>query len=290
MLDFRTPTLKDREIIESLAAKSGQTGCDVTFANTYLWRRHYDIRVAFSYYAYYKCYYTNGVLTGYTMPIATGDIKSAVDELIYDARSKGIMPVIGLLNEQNAAILRELYPRKFRITPSRDSFDYIYERSDLAELSGKKYHAKRNHISRFFRTYDDICTEEICKNNFADVMSVAERWQNGGEDTGELEIIRDALDHFDELGLFGLLLYVDGRPVAMTIASRLNDEMCDVHFEKAVEIDEAYAVINNEFAKRYTDFRYINREEDLGLEGLRKSKLSYYPSVLLKKSTAVYTY
>ena len=92
----------------------------------------------------------------------------------------------------------------------------------------------------------------------------------------------------DALGLFGLVLYVDGAPKAMCIASELNDCVCDVSFEKAVEINEAYAVINNEFAKHFTKYQLINREEDLGLEGLRKAKLSYHPDILYSKSVAYF--
>ena len=288
MLDFRTPTLDDRERIEAFVRESGQLGCDTTFTNTYLWREHYDIRVAFTDDAYYKCYYIGDELTGYCFPMTTGDVRNAVDTILADARERGIQPLIGLLNDRNAELIRKMYGEKASIRIDRDSFDYLYERKDLANLNGKKYHAKRNHIARFFRTYEDNSVKEICEENFSDVMAVAERWQQNGEDTGELDIIRDALTHFDTLGMFGLLLYADGCPVAMSIGSRINDAVCDVNFEKATDADGAYAVINNEFAKRYSTFRYFNREEDMGLEGLRKSKLSYHPAILLRKSTAVF--
>ena len=288
MLDFRTPTLDDKERIEAFVRDSGQIGCDVSFVNTYLWREHYDIRVAFTDDAYYKCYMMDGKISGYTFPLTRGDIRTAVDRILDDARERGVTPVIGLLNDQNAEVIKQLYGDSVSVRLARDSYDYLYERAHLAELKGKKFHAKRNHISRFRRNYADISVKEICKDNFADVLSVVERWTSTAGDTGELEIICDALAHFDALGLFGVLLYVDGRPVAMSIGSRISDEVCDVNFEKAVEIDEAYAVINNEFAKRFDSFTLLNREEDMGLEGLRKSKLSYHPDILLRKSTAVF--
>lgn len=288
MLDFRAPTLGDRERIEAFVRASGQIGCDVTFTNTYLWRDHYDIRVAFTDDAYYKCYFVDGVLTGYTFPLTTGDPKAAVDTILADASERGAQPMIGLLNDTNAAILKSLYGDRVSITPDRDSWDYLYERQALAELPGKSYHAKRNHISRFCRTYDDISIKEICENNFDDVLDIVARWQQKNGDTGELAIIRDALDHFDLLGMFGAVLYVGGRATAMSLGSRISDEVCDVNFEKAVDIDEAYAVINQEFAKRFDAFRYLNREEDMGLEGLRKSKLSYHPCMMVEKKTAVF--
>lgn len=288
MLDFREPTLDDQERIEAFVRDSGQIGCDVSFTNTYLWREHYQIRVAFTDDAYYKCYYTDGDLTGYSFPMTRGDIREAVDTVIADARARGVTPLIGLLNDRNAELIRKLYGDRVSVRISRDSFDYVYERKALANLNGKKYHAKRNHIARFFRMYEDISIKEICAENFQDVLTVVERWQADNEDTGEHVIIRDALAHFETLGLFGILLYVGGEPVAMSIGSRLSDDVCDVNFEKALAYDGAYAVINNEFAKRFDTFRYLNREEDMGLEGLRKSKLSYHPAILLRKSTAIF--
>ena len=289
MLDFRRPVLSDRDRIEAFIRESGQIGCDITFTNTYLWREHYDIRVAFTDDSYFKSYYVDGQPMGYAFPMTRGDIREAIELILNDARDRGIAPLIGLLNDTNAAVIKEMYGDRVMIRQDRDSFDYLYERHNLAHLSGKKYHAKRNHISRYWREHEDSSIEEICERNFDEVLSVTERWiaQQSG-DTGELAIIRDALGHFDELGMFGLLLYAEGRAVAMSLGSRVNDEVCDVNFEKAVEIDPAYAVINNEFAKRFDTFTYLNREEDMGLEGLRKSKLSYHPDILLRKSSAVF--
>lgn len=289
MLEFRRPELSDKERIDSFVSESGQIGCDITFVNTYLWREHYDIRVAFTENSYFKSYFVKGQPMGYAFPMTRGDVRDAIGMILSDARERGVAPMIGLLNDENAALIKEMYGDSVAIRHERNSFDYVYERHNLAHLSGKKYHAKRNHISRFWRDHDDSSVEEICERNFDDVIDVTERWTaQQDKDTGELAIIRDALDHFDELGMFGLLLYADGQAVAMSLGSRISGEVCDVNFEKAVGIDTAFAVINNEFAKHYDTFTYFNREEDMGLEGLRKSKLSYHPDILLRKSTAIF--
>lgn len=288
MLDFHTPTIADKIRIDSFVGDCGQIGCDISFANTYLWRDRYDIQVAFEDDAYYKCYGRNGRITGYSLPLTKGDIRKAIERVLADARERGVQPLIGLLSSANAELIQRMYGDRVILQEDRNSFDYIYEREHLAQLSGKKYHAKRNHLSRFLRTYEDYSVKEICEENYADVFSVAQRWQAQNEDTGELRIIRDALDHFEALGMFGLLLYVDGAAVAMCMASEINHLVCDVNFEKAVEIDEAFAVINNEFSKHFTRYQLINREEDMGLEGLRKAKLSYHPDILYTKSTAVF--
>lgn len=289
MLDFRTPTLADKERVDSFVRGCGQIGCDITFANTFLWRDKYKIQIAFDDDTYYKCYISGGRVSAYAMPITRGSVRRAVENVVSDARERGVRPLIGSLNTANA----ELIHRKFSdsiasIAEDRNSFDYIYERENLALLKGKKYHAKRNHISRFMREHEDYSVEEIRRDNLSDALSVAERWQDGGEDTGEFGAIKDAFRYFDELELFGLILYVGGDPKAMCVASEINGCVCDVNFEKAVDIDEGYAVINNEFAKRFDKYTLVNREEDMGLEGLRKAKLSYHPDILYTKSHVIF--
>lgn len=288
MLDFRTPTLEDKERIDSFVRKCGQIGCDVSFTNTFIWRQRYDIRVAFDDDTYYKAYAIDGKISGYAAPVTKGDLRKAIDTVVADARERGVEPLIGLLSDANAELLRHMYADKVRITEDRDSFDYIYERENLATLGGKKYHAKRNHIARFMRNCENYSVKELCKENLSDAMSVAERWLDGDDDHGEMTAIREAFQNFDTLGMFGLILYVDDRAVAMCAASEINDCVCDVNFEKAVEVDGAYSVINNEFAKHFSKYTLVNREEDMGLEGLRKAKLSYHPDILYRKSIAVF--
>lgn len=288
MLDFYTPTINDRERIESFVHECGQIGCDISFTNTYLWRNRYDIRIAFDDDTYYKCYALGGNVTGYSMPITKGDIRKAVDNVIKDALERGAKPMIGLLNNANAELIHRLYSDRVHIKEDRSTFDYIYERENLANLAGKKYHAKRNHISRFMRACDSWEVRELGQDTFDDAMAISQIWQKSNDDTGELDIIRDAFDNLDALGMFGLVLYADSKPVAMCAASRINDRVCDVNFEKAIEFDGAYAMINREFTRHFDSFTLVNREEDIGLEGLRKAKLSYHPDILYSKSHAVF--
>ncbi|MDE5897808.1 MAG: phosphatidylglycerol lysyltransferase domain-containing protein, partial [Treponemataceae bacterium] len=129
----------------------------------------------------------------------------------------------------------------------------------------------------------------------ADGLAVADSWfdENGGRGDADKEyertIIRLAVGNAERLRLFGGVLYAEGRPAAMTLASAITKDTADIHFEKAAAPyarDGAYAVINKEFAASLAQFRHINREEDMGLEGLRKAKLSYYPDILLEKFRA----
>ncbi|MBR2714724.1 MAG: DUF2156 domain-containing protein [Ruminococcus sp.] len=288
MLDFHTPTLEDKEWIETLAENCGQIGCDISFATTYLWRNVYNIQVCNHDGVLYKAYFSKKQKVGYAFPIGNKPPKEMIDEIIKDANARGVKPLIGMMNKTNAEILYHLYPDTFEFTEERSDADYIYSRENLATLPGKKYHAKRNHISKFKRNNVNYCYKEIDSSNKEDAYFVAHKWHmnNKSVNTDELKAIREALDKFEELGLFGGVLYVDGRAVAMTIASKINSTVCDVNFEKALDVDGAYAVINNEFAKSHDEFLQFNREEDLGLEGLRKSKLSYHPDKILMKHTA----
>ena len=287
MLEFYTPTLSDKQWIEHLTENCGQIGCDISFATTYLWRNKYDIRVCNFDGVLYKAYFgKNGVL-GYTFPIGDKPPKEMLKPLMDDAKERGIKPLIGMLNKTNAEILSHLYPDVFEFCEERDSADYIYSRENLALLPGKKFHAKRNHISKFKRNNEEYSYKPIDSSNIEDAYFVAHKWHmQNDSDKSELCAIREALDNFEALSLFGGVLYVNSRPVAMTIGSKINSSVCDVNFEKAVDVDGAYAVINNEFAKAQEQFLQFNREEDLGIEGLRKSKLSYNPDKILMKYTA----
>lgn len=288
MLDFKAPVLSDKKWIDSLTQNCGQIGCDISFATSFLWRQKYDIRVCNFNDTLYKAYFSADGTLGYSFPIGDKPPKEMLDILFEDARDRGAKLLIGMLNKTNAEILSHLYPDMFDITEERDSADYIYSRENLAFLPGKKFHAKRNHISKFKRNNPDYVFKSMDSTNFEDAYFVAHKWHmQNNSDKSELLAIREALDNFEALELFGGVLYVKNRPVAMTIGSKINNSVCDVHFEKAVDVDGAYAVINNEFANAHSEFLQFNREEDLGLEGLRKSKLSYNPDKILMKYTAV---
>lgn len=288
MLDFKPVALTDASWINPIVENCGQIGCDISFATTYLWRNKYNIQVCNFNDTLFKAFFMKQNRVGYSFPVGKLSPKQALSVLLDDAKSRGVKPVVGMLNRANAEIISHLYKDQFEIIEERDSADYIYSQQNLSLLPGKKYHAKRNHISKFMRNNPDYCYKELDSTNLEDAYFVAHKWHmQNSADKAELSAIRDALDNFTALELMGGVLYVNNRPVAMTIASKINSLVCDVNFEKAVEVDGAYAMINNEFAKSKPQFMQFNREEDLGIEGLRKAKLSYYPDKILMKYTAV---
>ena len=154
---------------------------------------------------------------------------------------------------------------------------------------------KRNHLSRFARTYS-FTYEDLGPDNLEACLEIAKAWADQSMSTGEkvkspereLGALSLAIRHFDALALSGGLIRIDGKPVAFTIGEEINSKLFLLHFEKALSgYDGLYAAINHEFAARnLSGYEYINREEDMGIEGLRRAKLSYYPAILLDRYTA----
>ena len=181
-----------------------------------------------------------------------------------------------------------LFPGKLLFSEARDQFDYIYKTETLATLPGRKFHAKRNHISRFrsLYTYEYHALTENNKNVCLEIMAECKTPnETNTQHDEEQKAIEYALEYFDTFDLFGGYIEISGKPVAFTISEYLNNSEVIVHFEKALkEYNGVYAVINQEFAKSILGrSEFINREEDLGIDGLRQSKLSDYPDILLKK-------
>ncbi len=164
----------------------------------------------------------------------------------------------------------------------------------MASLSGKKYHGKRNHITNFKKNHPDWSFETIDSSNINECIALHSNWINTHEDDSdysfEFEAVLTAFENYDKLGFVGGILKVDGKAIAYTMGERHSEELFVTHFEKAPpEIQGAYPIINQEFTKNcLMDYQFVNREEDLGLEGLRKAKQSYNPEILLKKGAAAY--
>lgn len=293
MLSFRPITPADKDLITAFTLKGDRRNCDLAFANLCSWRFLYHTRFAIhDDFLFFK--FDAGRQPAYMMPVGEGDFARAVESIVADARACGhTFCMLGLCSYARERLEAGL-PGRFQFSAERDYADYIYLRTDLASLQGKKFQAKRNHINRFLNTYADYEYVELRPHHIAECLELEARWfalNNGdqGEDTAnERTAMTYALQHFDALGLRGGLLRVNGQTVAFTFGSPINHDTFGIHVEKAdVHIDGAYAVINREFAARIPEqYTYLNREEDLGIEGLRKAKLSYHPVMLLEKHIA----
>ena len=231
----------------------------------------------------------------YLIPIMRGGgcVDASLDRLKNEAELGNYPLVIMGITPLCREHLESALPGAFTFLEDEGNADYIYLRERLVSLSGKSLQSKRNHVNKFEKLYPNYSYEPMTKANSAECLAVEQEWlrQHGteeGEDK-EQEVIQRLFDHFDELGLSGGILRVDGRVVAFTLGSPINETTFGVHIEKADRNYEgSYTMINKLFASTIPEqYVYVNREEDLGLEGLRKAKLSYKPETILPKIAAV---
>lgn len=293
MIDFQPLDFENKEIYTSMMRADRPRGCEFSFNNLFIWG---DQKMAFA----HGCALVHSCFDGfrlYPYPAGTGDRKAAIEAIVADAAERGIPCRLSGLNAADKEELETLFPGKFITKLYRNGFDYIYEVETLAELKGRKLQKKRNHINKFLSLYPDWQTWVITEADIPAIREMAAQWyrdreaQNPDGDYDMEKIALDrALSHFTEMGLEGLILTDGQRMLAFTMGSRLRSEIFDTNFEKALEDAEgAYPMINREFARylraKYPELRYIDREDDMGIPGLRQAKLSYNPQ-FVEKSVA----
>lgn len=293
MLNF-TPLKPDHKAIcDTFLQNCGERGCEYNFANLFLWGRQkitfHEGNLAFF------CQFNRRSV--YLFPLGQ-NLKPTIDAIISDASKRGIPCRLTSLTPADQALLEQWYPGQFYFYPDRDSFDYVYSIDALSTLKGKKLQRKRNHFNRFRLLHAGYTTAPITDENTPDVLAMVKQWyaqRKAADPTAsfylEQSAITKALRYRKELGMEGLVLLEKGHITAITMGSFLSKHTFDVHFEKAADGAEgAYIAINLEFARylkgKYPNLLWLNREDDLGLEGLRKAKLSYYPDHLVEKSWA----
>ncbi len=284
-MEFKKITLSDRDKLLPFLQNDNELTCELSFVNLLIWQPLYNNCYCIKDGILYLKSYDDHIET-YSLPL--GDIKTGVQKIIeYTAQPyPTFWAQAGARFDEFAA----LYGDKYDIIESRNEFDYIYNSSDLITLAGKKYHSKRNHISAFSKQFD-WHYEDICADNIERVRECASIWYSQSNDKMDDELkcemqgVFMMLDNMDTLKLCGGAIVVDKSVVAFTLGSPINQKIYNIHIEKAISgFDAAYTVINREFAAHHCgDYKYINREDDLGLEGLRKSKLSYKPEIILPK-------
>lgn len=293
MITFQQVRLEDRPLLHPLLYGSGNWGCEYTFTNQYIWGRQ---EYAFVEGCLILFAHWDGQST-YVYPVGGGDHKAAVLKLMDDAKKRGVPFRLAGINDKNKLELEADFPGLFHFQARRSGFDYVYDINRLADLGGKKMQQKRNHINRFIDAHPDWTAEAICPDNLDECRAMVADWYSLQGDhpdkdfTLEKRAIRRCFDAFAKLEMEGLLIRAEGRIVALTMGNRINDRFFDVNFEKAyADIQGAYAIVNREFARmlrqKFPTLEYLNREEDMGLPGLRKSKESYHPDFLLAKYRA----
>lgn len=295
MLNFKTPDISDKTWVNNCLMHANSMNCEYTFGNLFIWSDVYKNEI---------CKYNDFLIVRwkesnsyyYSLPLGEGDFTDAVNQIILDAQMHNSKPKIYGVTEGYLGMLQEAFFGKFTYEYDDANYDYIYSTEKMADLSGKKYHSKRNHITYFKKNNPDWRFERITKDNIDECIEFNTKWieekDSDDEDYSyEFQAVLKAFEYFDELDLVGGLIRVSGKVVAFTLGEGQVNGNCFVsHFEKApADLRGAYPIICQEFTKNcLMDYEYVNREEDLGIEGMRKAKQSYYPEIWLEKGTAVY--
>lgn len=290
-IEFKRPELSDKELLTSYFRKYPSRSCERTFVNVYLWSRHYQVTYAIVENALvFRSDYEGEMSFAYPAG-EPDDVRRAIECLQEYCEEQGQEFSMYNVTPEFWEQFQTWYPDGYEIEYSRDDADYVYESEKLATLSGKKLHGKRNHINKFKAEHEDWSYEPITEENLEECFQMALKWRNGNgceddpEKNAEMCVTLNSLRLFKELELIGGLLRVDGEIVAFTLGEALCEDTIVVHIEKAyADVQGAYPMINQQFVEHECmNYRYVNREEDTGAEGLRKAKLSYRPAFLVEK-------
>lgn len=298
MLNFKTLSLKDKDVFDKFIKPYYFSTCEYSFTNLLIWKNGCKIEY---------CIEDNTLIikkidfdghSHFMQPIKykKENLKRIVDELI---EYKNFHKLDCLFKDAEKPFiddLKDVYGDKFTILEDRNNYDYIYKSENLINLSGKKLHGKKNHYNHFIKNYNYEIKfiKSDSKDIVEDCIDFAQKWyDNSGHDKKyllyELDGIKYILTNISFIDYTGIAVYIDDRIKAFTIGEKVNEKMAVIHIEKAdPSINGLYTFINQKFIEIcFNDVPFINREQDLGLEGLRKAKLSYHPVKLEKKYSVI---
>lgn len=293
MICYREIKLSDRDWMRERLRQSGFPGSEYCFTNQFLWGGISSMRIAEVEGMLCTVYPAMNGKRIHDFPVGSGDPEKVIRTLAADDGERGGQTVIRGILEEKKSWMEEAFPGLFEYEESRKEWDYLYPVEKLSKLAGQKYHGKRNHIARF-QSGGDWSYESMRTENIPECRAMYEEWlaQNRERLDDSLEqeryVVEGSFRWFKELELQGGVLRQQGRVVAFCIGEPLTEDTYIVHVEKAYpRIPGAYPMINWQFVQHGMEgFTFVNREDDLGLEGLRRAKLSYRPDPLLKKYTA----
>lgn len=292
MLEFKEVTIEDKNIFDEYLRNYTFKTCEFSFTSFLIWRKGCDIKY---------CIYEDALIIKkkdfngeyhFMQPIGYSREKlNKIIEGLEEYKEKNNMEYLFKdVEDEFKEELRKIYGDNIKIGEDVDNFDYIYLSEKLINLSGKKLHSKKNHYNNFVNNYNYTVKDLSEKGVIEECILAAQRWyeENNNGDvylTYELEGIKEILKYADILNLKGIAVYIDNVLSAFTIGEIVNENMAIVHIEKGrKDVNGIYVFINKTFVERYcSGVTYVNREQDLGIEGLRKAKMSYKPVKLEKK-------
>lgn len=290
--DFKRPRLEDKEVISRYFKHHTSRSCERTFVNVFLWARFYGVTFAV---IENTLVFKSGDEGRFAFAYPAGepeDVKKALDTLYQYSQERGVPFRLYNVTPDHFEQIEAWYPGRFQIEYNEDLADYVYESEKLCTLAGKKLHGKRNHINKFKSLYEGRWSyEAMSGDNVEECFQMALKWrnQNGCDDdpekNSEMCVTLNSLRLFKELELTGGILRVDGQIVGFTMGEPVCSDTFVVHIEKAFpDVQGAYTMINQQFVEHECmDYKYVNREEDTGDEGLRRAKRSYRPAFMVEK-------
>ncbi|MGB5824216.1 MAG: phosphatidylglycerol lysyltransferase domain-containing protein [Proteocatella sp.] len=291
--DFKQIVSDSLEEMRPYFQKVNYEACEYNFITLYMWQTVYDFHYITkeNYMVVFGrsdegLFAIQPICENKYMHEALEYIKSIFE--IYDSKM-----VIKAVTEPVREYLQGNYPEKFEYETNRDDYDYIYEAESLRTLGGRKMHSKKNHFNGFLKEYGDrYVYKAIDKSEFDECLRLADKWAFSREKDknliGENLAIKKVLKNsakFKCLKIGGI--YIDNELEAFTFGDHINEELAVIHIEKAnPDLRGVYSAINKLFLQNeFPDVKYVNREDDLGIEGLRQAKLSYKPFKLVEKYT-----
>jgi hypothetical protein len=284
--DFTPLTFELKDEMQPKLYLAADGVSEFTFAGLYMFRKRYRYRLS-------KLEDKTLIISGIQPPHSEGDGEKSFFMTPLAAPGKGVLEELFKTHDFWKNIPESiLIPERERleewgieISEDRDNFDYLYLRSDLADLPGKKYHKKRNLVAQFLKSYtheEKPLTPELIN----DAVKILEVWREKKGNQSDYIASMEALEHFRELNMMGLLFYIDGKPAGWCLGEPVaRGSIFTVHFEKGIDDYKGiYQHINQAFAASLPEsFTHINREQDLGDEGLRQAKMSYRPCGFVRK-------
>lgn len=299
MLELQEITLEKKDLINSFLRRKCSQNSEFTFTNLFMWRKSYDIRYTIIDDMLCIMPQHRGGPRSATFPIGyvredgtEGDIVPVIQTLLDYFEESGTEPLIRLYDDSAVQKLISAFPGKFLITEDVNYFDYVYRTEELINLSGKRFHAKKNHVNKFKKLYQweyrpltaeyaDRCIElfdQWYANKAEEVVGAEE----------EREAVRELFHNWDELDVSGGGIFVDEKMAAFSVGEPLCGKMAVIHLEHAdTGYEGVFTIMNQQFLEHtWQEYEYVNREEDMGIPGMRKAKESYRPVFMVKKYVA----
>lgn len=292
MEDFKPLELIHKPLFDRFLSREQPRTSELTFTNLFMWRNCYGTTWAVRE-GCLLIILKDGKRGAFGLPPIGGDHKAAaLDSLVVELRKMSDRPLISRAGRD----LVENYAdaTRYEISEDRDNSDYVYLARDLITLSGNRFHGKKNHVNRFVKNYR-FEYKELDSELVRSFLDLQETWcelRNCDENPGLMDengAIIEALKNYEALGYKGGAILIDSKVEAFSLGEMLNHDTAVIHIEKAnPEIPGLYAAISQRFCQAaWSGARFVNREQDLGIETLRKAKLSYNPDHLEAKYTLV---